>query len=254
MPTIERPSAASLLLEPRSPTAQLGVATGFVVSSSTRKYLITNRHVATGRHQETGQPLHSSAALPISLGVWHHVAGQLGKWERRVESLYDSSNRPRWYIHPELGTNADVVAIALTQLGGVDLHEHELGQIEPALALHASSDLFIIGFPFGVTGGGLLGVWSKGSIASEPEMDWNELPVILIDSRTRPGQSGSPVVQYTRGGAVALADGGTGVFAGPIERLVGVYSGRINAQSDLGFVWKKRLIEEILEGKRKEAQ
>jgi hypothetical protein len=83
-------------------------------------------------------------------------------------------------------------------------------------------------------------------------MDWNDLPVFLIDSRTRPGQSGSPVIQYSKGGAVPLADGSTGVFAGPVERLVGVYSGRINDQSDLGFAWKRTVVSDILDGKRKE--
>lgn len=252
MTTVERPSAASLLLEPRTQAGQLGIATGFVVTYSTHKYLITNRHVATGRHQGTGQPLHQSGAVPDRLGIWHHTAGTLGNWERRFEQLYDSKDRPRWLIHPVLGGAVDVVALALTDTSGVDLHEHRFDDQEPVLALVASSDVFIVGFPFGVTGGGLFGVWSRGSVASEPEMDWNDLPVFLIDSRTRPGQSGSPVIQYSRGGAVALADGATAVFAGPVERLVGVYSGRINDQSDLGFVWKRTVISDILEGKRRD--
>lgn len=252
MTTIERPSAASLLLEPSSNGGQLGVATGFVVSFSTRKYLITNRHVVTGRHQQTGQPLHSSGAFPSQLGIWHNVAGKLGNWERRIEHLYDSRGKPRWLIHAASGGSVDVVALALTKTAGIDFIEHQIGPQEPALALAASTDLFIVGFPFGVTGGGLFGVWSRGSVASEPEMDWNDLPLMLVDSRTRPGQSGSPVIQYSRGGAVALADGGTSVFAGPVERLVGVYSGRVNEQSDLGLVWKKAVIEDILESKAKE--
>lgn len=252
MLTIQRPSVASLLLEIHGSGGRLGVATGFVVSRTTRKYLVTNRHVVTGRHQESGQPLHRSGAVPEGLGVWHHTKGALGSWERRPESLYDATGRARWYVHPELGPAVDVVALALTSTAGIDLYEYPLGTQEPALALNVSGQVFIVGFPFGVTGGGRFGVWSTASIATEPVVDWSGLPLLLVDSRSRPGQSGSPVIQYSAGGPVALADGGTGILGGPVERLVGVYSGRINDESDLGFVWKLSVVQEILDGKVKE--
>jgi hypothetical protein len=46
-----------------------------------------------------------------------------------------------------------------------------------------------------------------------------------------------------------MADGSVSMFAGgELVRLVGVYSGRINAQSDLGFVWKAPVIRAIIAG------
>ena len=36
------------------------------------------------------------------------------------------------------------------------------------------------------------------------------------------------------------------IFAGPIIHEIGIYSGRINKDSDLGYVWKWSLLEEII--------
>jgi hypothetical protein len=55
------------------------------------------------------------------------------------------------------------------------------------------------------------------------------------------------VIAYTAGGTVAKEDGSTVVFSGPVEQFVGVYSGRISEQSDLGFVWKRSTVCEIVD-------
>jgi hypothetical protein len=103
----------------------------------------------------------------------------------------------------------------------------------------------VVGFPFGIQGGGSLAVWASGFVASEPDIDYGDLPVFLIDCRSRPGQSGSAVIAHRSGGAVTMADGSTGVFGGPVTRFLGIYSGRVNDQSDLGIVWKASAIREI---------
>jgi hypothetical protein len=107
--------------------------------------------------------------------------------------------------------------------------------------------LSVVGFPFGLTGGGLA-VWVRGFIASEPDLDHDDLPRFLIDSRTRPGQSGSPVVYYQEGGTVMNSMGELHMVPGIIEDFWGFYSGRINERSDLGFVWKRSALQEIIVG------
>jgi hypothetical protein len=54
------------------------------------------------------------------------------------------------------------------------------------------------------------------------------------------------VIAYRAGGAVAMEDGGSAMFDGPVEKFIGVYSGRINAESDLGIVWKASAIAELI--------
>lgn len=97
-----------------------------------------------------------------------------------------------------------------------------------------------------MTAGGVFGVWATGFFASESEVDFNNLPIILIDCRSRQGQSGSPVIAYRSGGMVAMADGGSAAFGGPVWRFIGIYSGRINAESDLGIVWKASAIAQLV--------
>ena len=88
-------------------------------------------------------------------------------------------------------------------------------------------------------------MWSTGFVASEPDIDHGGRPIFLIDCRTREGQSGSPVIiSRSSEGYLSYEDGSTvGEF---IPQLLGVYSGRINPESDLGIVWKARAVVDLL--------
>jgi Trypsin-like peptidase domain len=245
---IARPSVVSLFLELRAAGgAALGTATGFVVERDTRRYLITNWHVASGRRSDNGAVLSPIGAVPVQLAVLHNAAGTLGTWSARVEPLYDSGGAPRWREHPTLRRQVDVVALELTQTAGIAVHAHDPWANSPGIAVGVAQGVEIIGFPFGLTGGAGLGIWVRGSIATEPAFDYDNLPRFLVDSRTRPGQSGSPVLIYAVGGAVPMADGSTAIMSGAVEQFLGVYSGRINDQSDLGYVWKASVVREIVD-------
>jgi hypothetical protein len=56
---------------------------------------------------------------------------------------------------------------------------------------------------------------------------------------------------YRSGGMVALDDGSTAAYNGPVWWFLGIYSGRISAESDLGYVWKAPAIAEIIDGQRR---
>lgn len=43
-----------------------------------------------------------------------------------------------------------------------------------------------------------------------------------------------------------MADGSSAAFGGPVSKLIGIYSGRINSESDLGIVWKTSAILELV--------
>jgi hypothetical protein len=250
MTTIARPSVASLLLQATVGGNPLATGTGFVVSHDDMHYLVTNWHNVSGRRPDTGEPLHASGATPDALVILHNMAGALGQWKPVVEPVIDADGNALWLEHPVHGRKVDVVALPLSQLDGVELFTYDPWATDPAVAAGVAEGVNIVGFPFGLTGGGALAIWVRGNIATEPAVDFEGVPVFLIDSRTRPGQSGSPVIFYSAGGAVAMADGGTRISAGPVERLLGVYSGRINDQSDLGFVWKAAIVCEIIQQTR----
>ena len=161
--------------------------------------------------------------------------------------------------HPTLGSRGDLVALPLTKLDDVQLYAYDFEGPGHDIAVGPTSVVSVVGFPFGKAAGGALAIWATGFIASETDVDYNRLPLFFIDCRTRPGQSGSPVIAYRElGQTVALEDGATVVYDQAVWRLLGIYSGRINEQSDLGLVWRlqqsvtwlPRLVDPLVRGKR----
>lgn len=44
-----------------------------------------------------------------------------------------------------------------------------------------------------------------------------------------------------------MIDGKLGSFMNPVYKFLGIYSGRINSESDLGIVWKASAIKELVQ-------
>lgn len=244
--TIAIPSVRSLLIELRAGGQSLGTGTTFVVDAPAGPVLLTNRHNVTGRRQDNGRPLSPTGGVPDSIRIVHNRAGKLGEWVVRDEALYTGST-PRWREHPTLGAKADFVALPLTSLADVELYKYDVTNPGPSVRCGPTQTISVVGFPFGIQAGGSLAVWATGFVASEPDIDFDGLPVFLIDCRSRQGQSGSAVIAYGNGGMFAMEDGSTAVMAGEVVRLLGIYSGRINEQSDLGIVWKTAALRELVE-------
>jgi hypothetical protein len=249
MRTIAKPSVQSLLLQMRFNGQLLSTGTGFVSPSANGPLLITNRHNVTGRRQDNGKPISPTGGIPNEVVVYHNAKGRLGTWQKKIEPLYlDPENEEkRWVEHPVLGATADFVALPLTQLEGVELYPHDPAKPGEDILIGPAETVSVIGFPFGLSAGGLFPVWATGFIASEPIVDFEGLPIQLIDCRSRQGQSGSPVLAYRPGGMVAMADGIAAAYDRPVSRLIGIYSGRINAESDIGIVWKTSAILQLVD-------
>jgi hypothetical protein len=245
MASIAMPSVMSLFLQMRFRNQILSTGTSFVVSGPRGPLLITNKHNVTGRNPNTDAVLSPTGGIPNEVNILHNAADRLGRWEFRLEPLY-VDDRPLWYEHP-LVPSIDVVALPLTQTVGVQSYPYNAGDTGPAVRVGPADVVSVIEFPFGLNAGGGMAAWATGFVASEPEVDIDDKPILLIDCRSRPGQSGSPVIAHRSGGMVALEDGSSAAFDGPIFRFIGIYSGRIRPESDLGIVWKVRAIKELVD-------
>lgn len=247
---ITEPSVKSLFLQMQFQGQPLSTGTGFIAQSARGPVLITNRHNVTGRHQATNQPLSDTAGIPNEVAILHNSETGLGNWTSRIEPLL-RNDTPLWIEHPLLGARADFVALPLTQTDGVKLYPYDLADAGARITIGPAEVVSVVGFPFGLQAaglaGGFLAIWATGFMASEPEIDYDNLPMFLIDCMSRPGQSGSAVIAHRNGGMVSLTDGSTAAFPGPITRLLGIYSGRINDQSDLGMVWKAQAILQLID-------
>lgn len=119
------------------------------------------------------------------------------------------------------------------------------------LLLQIGADVFVLGYPFDFGARGYP-IWKRGSIASEPDVLDATPPVILIDSASRKGMSGSPVIRRSWN-SHSMTNGPTIVSGGAKTRFIGVYSGRM-ATSDsndpqLGLTWPTAFVEEIVAGR-----
>ena len=242
---VSQPSFQSLLVSVEANGQMLSNATAFVVTATSgAAFLVTNRHVVTGRNQETNELLSGTGAIPDALGISHNSTSGLGEFLWKQEQLYIDGH-PRWIEHPTRGASADMIALPISDVEGIELYSysasyHSHQNIEP------SSRINVVGFPFGEKTGPFFAVWATGFVASEPEIDHGGKPIFLIDCRTRPGQSGSPVITYRSNGGIFTHDNGFTVPA-PTMRLLGIYSGRINKESDIGIVWKAYAIAELID-------
>jgi hypothetical protein len=250
---VEVPTLKSLYVEMRQSAHKLGSGTAILVANDRESHcaLITNRHVVTGRHQDTGQPLHSRGEIPDALVIHFHSNRCIGEWKEVSLPLFRPDGSPWWIEHPRLGANADIVALNLSWGGDISKFPYFLKTKHDrvSMAVGPAEAVSVIGFPFGQASAGRLPIWATGFLAQELSLVARESPTFLIDCRTRPGQSGSAVIAFRPNGYRKFdGDRVTAVLTGnKVWEFLGVYSGRINAESDLGRVWHVSAIEELLD-------
>jgi Trypsin-like peptidase domain len=243
----------------------LSTGSAFFYEHDGRTYIVTNRHNLTGKHQTTGQALHSQGGLPNRLKFIVPAFEQVGdmtyfgKAFQEFEIKWTDDTRP-WLEHPTLGPLADVVALDFQQYWPNAqrpfVHANKIPGAMP-ISLQPALRVSVIGYPFGQAVGEYYPVWVSGSIACEPEFDVDGKPAMFIDCRTNKGSSGSPVFAHIPTGLVQLdslptpppsmysknSDGTiAAMFPKPISRFIGIYSGRINDNADIGLVWRDEVI------------
>jgi hypothetical protein len=247
-----RLSWCPLYLEAFSGNTSLATATGFTWEEQGQAYLITNWHVLSGRRPDNGQPVDPNAAVPDRIEVHLHVASYRLAWRNHSIALKDADGRPLWLEHPQHGRRVDVAVLPFAcppELRHFPINAVKFDDIRPEV----THDVFVLGFPLGITSGGRLPIWKRGSIASEPDVNLYGLPQLLIDTATREGMSGAPVIAQFTGyysavpGVPSMSD-----WVGSGWSLLGVYSGRYEGRdpldAQLGIVWKKAALLEILAG------
>jgi len=175
-------------------------------------------------------------------------------WITKVFPLYSSDCRPLWLEHPDFYRKVDVAALEL-------FADKEVEPTMFSLPINRYKEwfdfdqmpgdrCFVLGYPKGLDGGFHLPLWKGASIASEPSIDHSGLPRILIDTATRPGMSGAPVIAVSNGYHVPLRGTMNDAVFGRVEAFLGVYSGRIDDDqlgAQIGIVWKAEVIDKILE-------
>ena len=266
-------------------------ATGFIYDQNGDLFLITNWHNFAGRDPFTGNPLENQSVVRFPTFIKAKLAsvvnppsassdGIAAFVARRIDIYEDYE--PRWFEHPILGHQCDVVALPLDRPNDRPDHFHKAVNLMDSVRIPVlpGGRVYVIGFPHAISVGPGLPIWKSGYIASEPYYDvtiggqrkdigglggGTRLPAFFIDSQTRPGTSGSPVfASYTgtwdSSAPYASLDFGDpnfrerdGLFIGSTSlEFVGCYSARIGSNEEgaaLGLCWRQDVIEAICSSK-----
>ena len=223
------------------------VGTAFLYKSEGHPFLITNWHNVTGVHPETGMLLHSQGLIPDVLRFYYKEWGDGTRTVIRsnhVDLPLYNDGQALWFEHSSRRA-IDVVALRVSEPENcANLYINEVDQ-EPRLEPTAGMDCFILGFPEGLFGAAFTPLWKRGSIAAEP---FAQHPY-YIDSATRKGMSGSPVIVRHSGIFSPAGALSSDAIIGSVERFVGIYSGRIGDDElggQLGRAWQCQVLDDVL--------
>ena len=233
----------------------LSSATGCLYKENEHTYLITNWHVLSGRHAQTKAPLHTSAALPDQLRVYFPIDGQVSKYIVQTYPLRGEDGKYLWLEH-QLSNEVDVGAMEINPPQGIATFLINDALTQPGLGLRedfffVTQDVWVIGFPKGIRVGGLP-IWKKATIAADPAFSVAiARHKVLIDTATRDGMSGSPVMFVNKSLSPIAFDGHAQEVDFPSAKLLlGIYSGRIAGDDELaaqiGIVWSADSIPELV--------
>lgn len=244
----------------------LSNATAFIWECDGSWHLVTNIHNLSGWNfleNKAVSPLGSQPThieFELSTVLTDRVSGTslLSRKGYRLP-LYEDE-QPKWLVHPVFQNAVDVgvfpicdapseedcKAVGVSRFATLPVNRHEWDVFDIA----AGDDAFVLGFPKAMNARGFP-IWKRASIATEPDINLDGLPKLLLDTATRQGMSGSPVIGVRRGITNPSGSFGSDTIIGESTQFVGVYSGRIGDDElgvQLGIVWKSSVIDEIIKG------
>ena len=266
---------------------ELSIGSGVIYKHGSEYYIVTAWHNLTGRHSETLKPLSKNLAIPdnvvVNLAVNTSTFGLVTRHPITIPLI--DGEKSLFYIHPKNWPRVDVAIIPFdpraTFLSEVYLSTGEYRDIEfsPIMKVYGggatdicpiqnylvpnaevianwfdnvdvTEELFIPGFPHNVQDFYAQPVWKRATIASSVQHGWNKEPKFLIDSASKSGMSGSPVLYYNPNGRVRIR-GVAHQLGQEAVILTGIYVGRIGIKGEedpqIGMVWKSSVIDEIIE-------
>jgi len=225
-------------------------------------FLVTNYHVLTGYSpKETNPPKGDNIIF-----YFHKDVKNPGDVKQIKFPLFTKNGKPIWLRSKEF-PHADIAIIPLAASLYDDVKVSAISEdwAKSDIKVRPTSTITLIGYPYGYYDKkNQLPVWKTGSIASEPDVDFEGKPLFLVDISAFPGMSGSPAFAIASGAYETIESATT---IGHIQKFLGIYASmqmlkeekyleEIISESKLGFVvneslelahiWKASLIIKII--------
>lgn len=236
---------------------------GFVTQVDGLHYLVSNAHVFSGLKPNNDYMAPEARTIAFCARVSFPGTAGTGTTFSVTLPLLDAEKRALWLQDASQGRAVDVAALPLQTVsqfeyfpieldGKVAVTDHNGVRSRFTVDVVVTQRVHVVGYPLGLDGGlETASIWVGATIATEPGLDIDGHPRLLVDGATRSGLSGAPVyARWARGEMVPFNDPNYDVAFGammaPTTSLVGIYSGRISEASDLGYVWKPSVIADII--------
>lgn len=242
--------------------AHVGPPEGYFLS------LVTNYHVVTGFAPGKGRS-------PIGDRIRFEIRTRGSDPTQVRDTVYPletKQGKPTWFASTsQPDADLAVVPLPLSQPHFETApYAFDKAAIDLDLAPYPGEAVVVVGYPLGWRDRvNRLPLWKTGHIASEPQEEFDGKPRFLIDITGREGMSGSPVLAghrdmyFPKTGAPKFGGSGAllGLFASTALQYPGNRPGSddfpsggpsgtaaLGDRPELGFVWKARLITQVLEG------
>ncbi|WP_313065150.1 hypothetical protein [Achromobacter animicus] len=262
----------------------LANGTGVLYRRGNEYFIVTAWHNLTGRHPDTLGLLDAdTAGVPDNLLI--HVALEVENFgstrlpikvplfdEEHALFLVHRQNFPRVDVavipfDPTQPQMVDTQTTAGRLQGGLVLntgtgeHRQRIVAIQDFMppsdvcdewlrSVEVTDELFIPGYPQNLHDYTGQPVWKRATVASSVQFGWNKQPLFLVDTASKSGMSGSPVISYSPNGRINLGSttyhhgGRTAIFGG-------IYTGRLGITTkedpQVGTVWHPKVVDEIID-------
>lgn len=231
-------------------------------------WLITNWHVLAGRNaSDPSKILNRQCAIPNRLQL--QVPSSEGPDSKpqpdtlflheKFINLYDVNNKALWFQHPNRNS-VDIAAINLgNALDGTLVRGVGAVALDNDMAIAIGNEVFILGYPLGLSHFANTPIWKRGTISSEPHAETPDSKNrIVVDATTRSGMSGAPVLMRYK--THYITEDGTIKEKKNATRYIGVYASRpapVRSESiieeeagftshEIGYVYKSGCMDEVV--------
>ena len=197
-------------------------------------FLVTNYHVLTGASPSEGKtPIGDHVSFQL-----HQSEEETGKTKTVQFPLFTKTGRPVWITNPDF-PEADMALIPIVQPLCQDCKVFGISEqwATPKMLIRPATTVTLVGYPYGYYDiKNALPIWKTGTVASEPAIDFDGKPLLLVDVSAFPGMSGSPVFAIASG-IYEKADG-SAVTPGSVREFLGIYA-------SMQMVGKDKFLEQI---------
>ncbi len=235
----------SLLLHIYKDNQFLRTATGFIIRPNENYYLITSWQVVSGKNISNLKWLNKKKKVsPNTIKIFYNSQDS-EKCIEKCEKLYNSNSSKRYKEFKIGNETVDVVAIPLSDtIGKIVLSPIEYDDELNFIEIRPTDRVIVLGFPLDIKNRPFFPIWKNGYIASEPYLDFEEKPIVLIDIKGLGGMVGSPV--YLMGNRYISKNGKNQIYFGTSglkSLFFGIYTH--DNKNDIGKVWKSQYLVKL---------